>query len=491
MKQILLLISIAFLVSCKYDKLEVPIDPVAESNFPSEVGNILVNKCATSGCHNSLSRGIAGGLDFSTWDLMFDGGRNGTAVIPYSIDNSYLLYSVNTDSTQGPVLLPTMPYQQSPLSQQEYEVLLNWIADGSPNKDGFVKFSDNPNRKKLYICMQGCDKVAVVDEATKVIMRYISVGNKPNEIESPHQVRVSPDGQFWYVVFYTGDILQKFRTSDDSLVGSAYIESATWNTVVFSNDGTKGYVNGTLEGVTAVVDLATMTMETRPTFSYPHGGIITPDGNFMYLTSQNGNFITKVDLTTAPFYDYETIVLIPDSAPSTSAGFYDPHEITLTPDGTRYMVSCQASNEVRVFQVSNDSLLKVINVGEFPQEFTSLPSLNKIYISCTEARVDVNKKGLVYSIDCTTYETDSIYPGFQPHGLAADDAAKLVYVANLNRDPNGPAPHHVSTCSGRNGNLTIIDANTFTMYRKQLSDGSSFQYKCELLAAPYFISIRN
>ena len=48
-------------------------------------------------------------------DLMFDGGRNGTSVIPYSVDNSYMLYSVNTDSTQGPVLLPTMPYLQAPL----------------------------------------------------------------------------------------------------------------------------------------------------------------------------------------------------------------------------------------------------------------------------------------------------------------------------------------------------------------------------------------
>ena len=485
MKQLLFLISLTFFASCKYDKLEVPIDPVAASNFPEEVGKFLVNKCATSGCHNSLSRGIAGGLDFSTWDLMFDGGRNGTSVIPYSVDNSYMLYSINTDSTQGPVLLPTMPYLQTPLSQQEYELLVNWIANGAPNKDNFVKFSDNPNRKKLYIVMQGCDKVAVVDEATKVIMRYVEVGNNPNIIESPHQVRVSPDGQYWYVVFINGDILQKFSSSDDQLVGEVNIGLGDWNTLVFNNAGDTGFVNATQAGFFAVVPLNTMANYQIRTSVFPHGGIVTPDGRFLYLTNQNGNTVTKIDLST---FDDEQIQLDPII---TNPPFpYSPHEITLTPDGTRYMVSCQKTNEVRVFQLSNDSLITIINVGAYPQEFTTMASLNKIYVTCTEAQVDANKKGLVYSIDCDTYETDSIYVGFQPHGIAADENSKLVYVANLNIDPNGPAPHHVSSCSGRNGNLTIIDATTFSMYRKQLSDGSSFQYKCELLAAPYFISLR-
>jgi DNA-binding beta-propeller fold protein YncE len=493
MKKLNVLYFLLFLIGCKYDTAEqptVPVDPVAASNYPVEIGNILVNKCATSGCHNSLSRGVAGGLDFSSWDQMFDGGRNGTAVIPYSVENSYLLYSVNTDTTLGPVLEPTMPYLGDHISSSEYNSLVNWIASGAPDKNGVIKFSDNPDRRKLYIVMQGCDKVAVVDEATKVIMRYIDVGNKPNQIESPHQVRVSPDGQYWYAVFYTGDILQKFRTSDDSFVGEVNITSATWNTLVFSASGDTGFVNGTIEGVTAVVNLNSMTLQNLFTISYPHGGLVTPDGKTMYITSQNGNFLTKIDLTTAPFYDNSIVVLVPGASPSTSTGNYDPHEITLTPDGLKYMVSCQASNEVRVFQLDNDSLLAVINVGKFPQEFTVMPSMNKVYVSCTEAPVDANKKGLVYSIDCSTYETDSVYPGFQPHGLAADDNSKLVYVANLNADPTGPAPHHASSCSGRNGNLTIIDASTMTLFRKQLSDGSSFQYKCELLPAPYFISLR-
>lgn len=490
LKGILFFLVIIITYSCKYDKLELPSPPlVVENGYPEEVGKILVNKCATAGCHNSLSRGVAGGLDFSTWDQMFDGGRNGTSVIPFSIDNSYMLYSVNTDTLLGPTLIPTMPYNESPLSPIEYSALVNWIGNGAPNKNGFIKFSDNPLRKKIYICMQGCDKVAVIDEQTKVIMRYVNVGAISSQIESPHMVRVSPDGQYWYVVFYTGDIVQKFRASDDSLVGQVNISSGDWNTIMITPDGSKGFVNATGAGKTVVVDLNSMSQLTVLSGDFPHGGFITNDGHYLYVSSQNGNFITKIDIT-SPFYDSNQIVLIPGAQPSTSSSL-DPHEMILSPDGTKYFVSCQKSSEIRIFQLNNDSLLSVIAVGEKPQEFASLSSLNKVYVTCTEAIVSSGKKGLVYSIDCNTYLKDSIYTGFQPHGIAADESTNLVYVANLNIDPTGPAPHHVSSCSGRNGNLTIIDASTFTMYYKQLSDGSTYIYKNELLPAPYFVSIRN
>ena len=212
--------------SCSYEKSE---KPIPESNYPTEIANILVKKCATSGCHNNLSRANVGGLDFTTWDLMFEGGRNGSSVIPFSPQYSYLLYSVNTDTTLGQTLEPLMPYEQPPLSHEEYLLLHDWILKGAPDKNGFVKFSDDPNRKKAYICMQGCDQVAVIDADSKIIMRYISVGTDQVNIESPHMVRVSPDGQYWYVVFYSGQILQKFRTTDDSLVASLTIGSGDWN----------------------------------------------------------------------------------------------------------------------------------------------------------------------------------------------------------------------------------------------------------------------
>lgn len=482
----LFLLLLVLYYSCTYEKAE---QPKPESNFPPEIESILVNKCATSGCHNNLSRANAGGLDFSTWEIMFEGGRNGSSVIPYSPEYSYLLYSVNTDSTLGPMLSPTMPFEEQPLSRDEYQLLYDWIQNGAPDKNGNIKFSGDPNRKKAYICMQGCDQVAVIDAASNVIMRYISVGDDPLLNEAPHMVRVSPDGNYWYVVFFSGQVLQKFRTSDDSLVSTLNIGSGDWNTIIITPDSKKGFVSATNSQITAVVNLETMSVITNLSPEFPHGGFITPDGNWLYLTSQLGNFINKIDLND-PFYNFNSIVLQPGST-KTTASSLNPHEMMLSPDGSKYFISCDFSNEVRVFKTANDSLLTIIPVGKKPQEFSVSQTHPYILVTCTEEAINANRKGSVYIINYNTNTiVKSIYTGYQPHGIAVDDDESKAYVANLNFDEDGPAPHHFSGCVGRNGYLTIIDLNTLQLYKKELSDGSSFEYKNELLTFPYFVDYR-
>ncbi len=487
-KHLFTLLLFVFLFSCTYEKL----DPLPDNGFPDDIANIIVSKCSVDGCHNSLSRSTSGGLDYSTWDLMFDGGRNGTSVIPFSVDYSYLLYTINTDSTRAPVLLPTMPYLSPQLNNEEYQRLVSWINNGAANKNGFVKFSDDVNRKKVYICMQGCDKVAVLDAKTKVIMRYITVGTDANLIEAPHQVKVSPDGDYWYVVFVSGNILQKFRTSDDALISTLILDnnSRPWNTIIFTPDGNTGFVNA-LDGRTQIVNLENMTLITFLTHDTPHGGFVTPDGRYLYLTCQNGNFVNKIDLNSAPFYDQEIKISVVPGQPISTSSPVKPHEMFLSPDGTKYFVSCQGTAEVRAFQSSNDSLLAVIPVGLLPQEFDVSLVHPYIFISCTEEPISSTKHGSVYIINYNDLSiVGSIYTGFQPHGLAVDDEENLVYVANLNYDSNSPPPHHVTTCGGRNGNLTIIDINTLQLYKKTLADGSTFQYKNELLPFPYFVTLR-
>ena len=92
-------------MTCTKDKFS---DSVT-SGYPSDVAAIIENKCATAGCHNTQSATNANGLDFSTWDKMFKGGKSGGSVIPYSVDYSYALYYMNTDQSLGLVAVPTMP----------------------------------------------------------------------------------------------------------------------------------------------------------------------------------------------------------------------------------------------------------------------------------------------------------------------------------------------------------------------------------------------
>jgi hypothetical protein len=73
--------------------------------------------------------------------------------------------------------------------------------------------------------------------------------------------------------------------------------------------------------------------------------------------------------------------------------------------------------------------------------------------------------------------------GYQPHGLAVDEVKKQVYVANRNTPSGGgPAPHHTSSCGGRNGYLPIIDMNTLNLVPG---------FKMELSVDPYSVNVRN
>ena len=84
------------------------------------------------------------------------------------------------------------------------------------------------------------------------------------------------------------------------------------------------------------------------------------------------------------------------------------------------------------------------------------------------------------SISVINWQTNafvtSVNSGFQPHGITVDDDRHVVFVANRDNDPNGPAPHHTTSCGGRNGYFTLIDMNTNT-----LISGS----KTELITDPY------
>jgi DNA-binding beta-propeller fold protein YncE len=218
--------------------------------------------------------------------------------------------------------------------------------------------------------------------------------------------------------------------------------------------------------------------------SNPHGTFVSPNDSILYVTSQIGNTMYKVYLYD-PGYSYD---------PVTFDTQLNAHEIIFSPDGTKYFLSCETTEEVRVYSVSNDQLLAQIPVGKKPQEFSISEDHHWLFVSCTEdvtsPGCSQDKKGSVYIIDYTTNAVVSIlHPGYQPHGIAVDDDHDVVYVANLNYD-GGPAPHHVSACGGRNGYISIIDMSTQQLLNVSLSGGSQYVYKNEVLQFPYFVAYR-
>lgn len=463
------------LTGCKKDKTDKP----DQSNYPPEVSEILVTNCAVSGCHNQQSKLAAGGLSMETWEQLFEGGNGGATVIPYRPDQSWLMFYINTDTSRGVALTPTMPFNETPLSDEDYNTLHAWIASGAPDATGKVSFADEPDRQKFYVSNQGCDLVTVFDTKTLLAMRCIDVGSQAS-IEVPHQLKISPDGQYWYACFVAGTVLQKYRTLNDSFVGEIVIGPGNWNTMAISPDGREAFVvDWDDEGKIAYVDLESLSLKQyyqgSGLFTQPHGSWLNSGYTTLYVTSQYGNYIYKVDITNPSFPDIQKVVLKPGQLPNNIQGTLDPHEVMLSPDESKYFVTCQASDEVRVLDAANDTLIAVIPVGNYPLEMAVSLTMPYLFVVCQEDPCSEPVcKGSVYVINYETLEVvTSLQSGlFEPHGIGVDDAAGIVMIANRNVNPGGPAPHHSSDCGGRNGYLKFIDLNTLsfiTPYRPEVS----------------------
>ncbi len=478
-----LLCCITLFTTCTYDKEDS--QELPSGCYPDNIANIFVRKCAVPGCHTTQSKDQAGGFDLSSWNHLFEGGANGSSVIPYSPDQSFLMYFINTyPDLNIPILQPTMPVNETPLSHDEVVMVRDWIRNGAPDCNGNIKFSGDPNRKKFYVCHRLTDLVTVFDSHSLLPMRIISVGDNPTLVEGAHDVRVSPDGNYWYVNFYAGQVVQKFRTSDDSYVGEVNIGFGLWNAMAITSDSRYGFVvNWTAGGNVAFIDLQSMTLMPVQPFTglnSPHGVAISSDSKTLYVTAQTGNYIYKFDITD-PLNPNQDIITL-ENGPQVFISKLDPHQIVISPDGTKYYITCQASDEVRVMSVATDTLIAVIHTGNVPQELKF--SLTQPYLFVTCMNDSTTFPGSYGSVSVINYQTNqfvkAIFSGWQPHGLDVDDANGKVYVANRNISPNGPAPHH-GTGSNRNGYVTAIDMNTLDLVP---------DYQVEVLADPYEVGVR-
>jgi len=421
---------------------------------------------------------------------MMSGDRNGAVVIPYSHQYSTLFMYCNTYHDLGIVMEPTMPYNDAPLTRDQMITLRDWINAGAPSREGKIAFSGNPSRKKYYITNQGCDIITVFDQETGIPMRYIPVGSD-FAIESPHSIRLSPDGLYWYVSFSSGRYIEKYRASDDAFVGrillgpDASTAFGSWNTMAITPDSRHAFViDWGNNGRIVWVDLETMQYNLiyqSSDFRNTHGSCVSPDGNSLYVTTTLGNYVYKFDVTDPASPSWEKIIIdgvspVPTNLQTDENG----HEIALSPDGTKFFITCSGTNEVRVLDVATDQLVGAIPVGVYPQEIAFSANTPYAYVTCMEDTATFpGKRGSVYIINWQTNSVvGSVYTGHQPHGIAVDDDKQLVFVSNRNMVPGGPAPHHASVCGGRNGYVSFIDMASHTLLTGGNIELSADPYAC-------------
>lgn len=459
------------LIACKHKLEYVPTSSGSSGNggYPDHIAKIMVSKCATAGCHNAQSYQFSAGLRLDTWDNLFNGSSSGAVIVPYNSDNSSLLFYINPDSSLGLKAVPEMPLNAAPLSRDEYLSVKEWVDNGAPDRNGNIPFASNSaNRQKIYITNQGCDLVAVVDAEKKVIMRYIKVG-KTDGFEVPHYLKISTDG-FAYVSFLSGTVMQKIDTRTDRIVGEVEVGSGQWNAFLISDDGKRILLGDySSNGYVVLIDAVNMSIISSykgQNLHYPHGIGSNPLFDTFYITSQFGNVVYKLSIKG----EFTSISIDKQPPTRNPPQRRDPHELIMSPDRSKYFLTCDASNEIRVMDVKTDGIIDSIPVGIFPQTMAMSKTKPYLFVTCTEDNSSLaGFKGSVYVINYLTHEVIRRIDGpfYQPHGISVDDRNGLVYIANRNYLSSGPAPHHASACGGRNGYYLIYDLNTLDRLPKR------------------------
>lgn len=489
-KKIRIVSSILILIFLQACRQDAHIWKQGQGEFPVEIAKIVQTRCATPGCHTRESKNAAAGLSLETWEDLFAGTVNGAAVIPFSPDQSTMFLFTNTFADLGASAKPSMPVNQDSLSGAEVKTIFEWIAKGAPDKNGKIKFQDNPFRSKYYVANQGCDLVTVFDADTRLPMRCIDTGHLPDQPESPHQLRISPDGKYWYVIFLTGRYFQKYSTQTDSLIAELNIGAGQWNTFQITSDGkyaflvdfNSGEPNTVGEGIVACVDLETFKIVGKyccGLFDFPHGIGLIPGKKQVIVFNQEGSQYYLID--------YSNSMRFPEISDSimngTQGKILKPHDIIFSENGLEYYVSCQGSNEVRIFDSNTHKLRAIVPTGNYPQELALDVEQNLLFVTCMEDKTTFpGNRGSVYVIDLNSRTVrKTIYPGHQPHGIAIDRNRGVAVVTNRNASTDGPAPHHTTECGGRNGSVSFIDLKTLEFIR-----GSSVEVSVD----PYFISIK-
>lgn len=474
----LLLISSITIGSCVHEPMVVS----TPGGYPDAVADIIINKCATTGCHNNSSYIAAAGLNLTTWNDLFNGSRSGAVVIPYGADFSPLLFFTNTDTAAGVALSPTMPVGMPALSKEEYATLKSWIEAGAPDDKGKIKFSDNPARRKFYVTNRQCEVVTVIDAETLLPMRYVSTGNSSGA-RFPFGVKVSPDKKHFYVSFFSpAGVVQKFSAEEDRWLADINLTSGVWTSFALTRDSRYGFfADNSSPGKIAYVDLAANELLAvyNYNFIYPSGIIINEQLHKLYVGAGSGNFIYEIDITD-PLTPAISELPIDGSGTIQHNTLLDPVELLLEKGTNRCYIACAASQEIRVMDMEQGTLLGVIPLGAAPAYMTF--AQNKLFVTCPDDEATFpGNRGSVAIIDASTNTIiKKINSGYQPYGIVVDEQRQVVAVVNANISSAGPGSHHSSRCGEKNGNVSFIDLNTLTLKHIQR----------ELVVFPFGIDVR-
>jgi YVTN family beta-propeller protein len=463
-------ISVLFISGCS-ETTDAP--PVIDEQFNGfenfAIAEILVKGCALPDCHRGAT--AEHGLSFESYSEMIKGsiGRplnghhhkigkpahesvyGGSPVIPFDAENS-LLYQLITGNIEDET--QRMPYEKTPLSQSQIEILKTWINNGARDFNGNVPYSAS---NKIYICNQWSDEIYVVDTDYNVVSGIINVDVNQSIPDQPHNIQIR--GNYYYVTLISAGQFLKIDLNTNLITGRVTGLTAP-GMIMISPDGKTAYVSksSTAPGSYSeiyVIDTETMTRQQQdinlPVFGLPHGIWLTKDGSKLYAANMKDDRIYVANTATKEIED--VISLSPALQP-----IHEPMHIYLSPDDKYLYINNRKSRLFMVIDTETHDLLAEIPIKNHPMQAAVSPDGNKIYlVSHHEPFItEVEKNGESWTIT-KELRNDEIFHHLYGADLSPD--GRYLYVTCSNSD-NHFEPHYRIPGKQRPSLLCVYDTQS-------------------------------
>jgi YVTN family beta-propeller protein len=300
---------------------------------------------------------------------------------------------------------------------------------------------------QLYVPNQDDATVSVIDATTRRLLRTVDLRRYGvGDNAKPHHVQVESDGSAWYVTLIGAGKVLKLDPSN-KVLGSVDMEVPGLIALHPSKD--LMFVGRSMSAVNpppriAVIRRSDMTLldEVDLLFPRPHGIVVHPGGEVVYVASLGTNQIATVGV------DQGEVRLL--NIPGMAKGFV---QAAVSPDGRMLAITAELTDSLLVFDLSNPLIPKLVRGlrmpdGPFEPAFT--PDGRSIFVTALNAnRVAV--------VDTRRWSVRVLpeHPGFgQPHGLALSPDGSRVFVGN--RHQLGGVHDHAGGRPARTGTVVAI-----------------------------------
>ncbi len=284
-------------------------------------------------------------------------------------------------------------------------------------------------------------------------VKVVPVGIMPADIDGPHNVTVSPDGQFWYVTIAHGTpygTLWKMAADGDTVVGKAQVEMFP-TTISLTPEGELAFVaNSDFHGdhprmnvVTIIYTPKMLPLTNLPSCDMPHGVKVNHAGTKAYVSCMNSDEVLEIDRASLAITRRHATGpgMTHMSEPPAGGGRGAAHDcsptfVSVSPDDRRLYVACNHRNTLQVLDAVTLELVKEIPTGT--GAYNAEPSPDGKWVIVT------NKKDRSISlIDATSLTEVARIPTSKPfpHGVAYSPDSRYAFVS---QESKGVDPGAVS-----------------------------------------------